>query len=123
MANQTDLGGPSVTSDYSSDEHKTFVVRGIRGGNVGTVWRPAKQVLAQLAGSDEESLPQSPEERAPWGIFERLRHLCFQRPVSRSPDLHRPVVRLSGKKLSDWVPTHTLYESVVLIKLVKTLYK
>ena len=65
--------------------------------------------------------PQPSKERTPWRVLEGLRHLCFESPVRRPPNLHRPVVRLSRQEFADRVPAYALNEALVLIKPVQAL--
>jgi len=70
----------------------------------------------------QNHLPEPPEERATRRILEGFRDFSFKQPISRFPYLHCSVIRLSGKEFAHWVPTHTLYESLVLVELSEAFY-
>ena len=70
----------------------------------------------------QSHLPEPPEERATRRILEGFRDFSFKQPISRFPYLHCSVIRLSGKEFAHWVPTHTLYEPLMLVKLPEAFY-
>jgi len=84
------------------------------------IWAPSGDQLQTTVRTDKHDWwysPETAEECTSGRVFKGFSDLCLELPIGRSPDFYGFVVGLSSHKFANWIPTNTLYKSLMLIQL------